>query len=347
MQMVFLYSIPQLASTFAMLLLVLCLIISYGVIEAWCGFSKKQKCLKLFAMLRHWLLLPIFVILVILTWIFSTLFIVGSTVASDMCIDSPNQRVEAVLIEYGDFTPGQQDARSIILSFLLYYVQGCPADSVPEDFLNQITDVLEVLQTEISFVEDSLADAGFFGVCGVDPASVLTDSVIDPVQDTVCQLAEALASVQDYFSCDNWRPLYTKVMYDAVCYDGNEGFYYIAVTQFCIVIFAMIMLTLRVAFTEIEVMGEGHDKTNVTDHADGLDAAAAVMADTPPQNENSDGLYAAAAVMANAPAENDVVVNGDGLDAVPAVVTYAPTQPKPAVTYYSVTRRKIPGRTSK
>ena len=43
-------------------------------------------------------------------------------------------------------------------------------------------------------------------------------------------------------------PLYRVVAYDAVCSNGTDGFYYVAITQFFIVAFAMIMVTLRFAF---------------------------------------------------------------------------------------------------
>jgi hypothetical protein len=43
-------------------------------------------------------------------------------------------------------------------------------------------------------------------------------------------------------------PLYRVVAYDAVCFNGTQGLYFVAITQFCIVAFAMIMVTLRFAF---------------------------------------------------------------------------------------------------
>jgi hypothetical protein len=43
-------------------------------------------------------------------------------------------------------------------------------------------------------------------------------------------------------------PVYRVVAYDAICFDGNEGLYYVSITQFCIVLFALIMVTLRIAF---------------------------------------------------------------------------------------------------
>ena len=148
------------ASTFAVLLSVLCVIISYGVIEAWFGCSKNRNCLlKLFKCLRHWLLLPIFIFLVIVCWIFCTVFIVGSTAAADMCVDSPDDRVAAMLVKYGDFqgdpalavnSNGDFDLRnvdsnSLILLFLLFIIQGCPDGESPQGFVESITQVLNLL----------------------------------------------------------------------------------------------------------------------------------------------------------------------------------------------------------
>jgi hypothetical protein len=39
----------------------------------------------------------------------------------------------------------------------------------------------------------------------------------------------------------------------AICYDGNEGLYWVGITQFVIVVFAMVILTLRVAFKESHI----------------------------------------------------------------------------------------------
>jgi hypothetical protein len=44
-------------------------------------------------------------------------------------------------------------------------------------------------------------------------------------------------------------PLYRFVAYDTVCFNGTEGLYFVSITQFCIVTFAMIMITLRFALT--------------------------------------------------------------------------------------------------
>lgn len=45
----------------------------------------------------------------------------------------------------------------------------------------------------------------------------------------------------------------SAVVYDAICYDATEAFHWIAVTMFIIVVLAMIMLTFRVAFMELDI----------------------------------------------------------------------------------------------
>ena len=266
------------ASSLAGLLLILCLFISYGIIEAWCGCSKNRKCVsKVFAILRNWLLLPIFILLVIISWLFSMVFIIGSTASADMCVDSPDERLERALVKYGDFSSSDV-TESIILAFLLFYIRGCPLGQVPQEFISEFDVVVATFLTAADFV-DNVIENGVLAEACPTAATALAGASTDMFQDTLCDLAEALVEVQNFFSCENWRPLYRIVVYQGVCYNGNEGFYYVAITQFCIVIFAMIMLTVRAAFTEI---GVEENNTEV----DGLDSAAAAMASAPPGNHD-------------------------------------------------------------
>jgi len=265
------------ASSFAGLLLILCIFISYGIIEAWCGCSKNRKCLsKVFAILRNWLMLPIFIFLVIISWLFSMVFIIGSTASADMCVDSPDERLERALVKYGDFSSDATE--SAILAFLIFYIRGCPLGEVPDAFLGEIDVVIASFQTAANFVDNVIENDVLATACPT-AATALAGASTDVFEGTLCNLAEALVEVQNFFSCENWRPLYRIVVYQGVCYNGNEGFYYVAITQFCIVIFAMIMLTVRAAFTEIGV------EENNTD-GDGLGSAAAAMASAPPANHD-------------------------------------------------------------
>jgi hypothetical protein len=235
------------ASVFAGLLLGLNLFVAYGVIIAWRKKSRTNFLRKVLALLRHWLLVPTFVFFVVMSWIFSMVFVIGSITSADFCVDSPDDRVATLLVKEGNFKG------SWVLELLLYYITGCSVDIVPMDLVDHIIQISGVFKALVALV-GQLASAAvdvFQEQCGTDPA--LYQAAATALEGRICNLGQTVVDVQNYFSCENWRPLYTIVTYNAVCYNSNEGFYYVTITQLCIVIFAMIMLTLRVAFYEVEV----------------------------------------------------------------------------------------------
>lgn len=96
-------------------------------------------------------------------------------------------------------------------------------------------------------------------VCGSNPDVIVNLAYL--VAASACSVATALLSVADLFTCRNIQSLYAIIAYKAICYDSNNGFSWIATTQFLIVFFSMIMLTLRVAFKEI---GDELDEKQIT-----------------------------------------------------------------------------------
>ena len=254
-----------------------------------------------------------FILFVVISWVFSMVFIIGSTAAADLCVDSPDDRVAAMVIRYGDFqgvrpmsnSTGTFDIRnvdgdSLILLFLLYYIEGCPVDSAPQDLIDSLTRVLTVLDKSVDLVANVVNDPDLPAICGNSTANLLTSNDTSVFQNTLCSVGEALVELQTYFSCDNWRPLYVLVMYDAVCYNANDGFYFVGITQFLIVVFAMIMLTCRVAFTEVDF--DKDEDGNDNRELEGLDNAAAAMAASRAPNDNG-------ARMENAPIDDDEQIN--------------------------------------
>lgn len=75
------------ATGFAILLAALSLLIIYGVISAW--RQEQKHCLTSFV--RGWLIVPLFTFLVVMSWIFSMLFVIGSLSTADACYNSPDQ----------------------------------------------------------------------------------------------------------------------------------------------------------------------------------------------------------------------------------------------------------------
>lgn len=68
-------------------------------------------------------------------------------------------------------------------------------------------------------------------------------------QEAACDLSSSLADTIVFFQCNNWFPLYEQGVYKTLCYSGTTAITWIASTQIVIVVFAAIMLTFRVAFT--------------------------------------------------------------------------------------------------
>lgn len=234
------------AAVFGGLLALLNIIICYGVILAWRD-KLTGNCWRTFiGGIRHWFVLPIFVFTVLICFVFSMVFVIGSVGIADTCVDSPDGRLVKLL------DANENLFSTVMFKFVLYYVGGCKEVDVPLDIQVQIGILLRLL-TKLSDVvvrlegEDSQT---FQDVCGRDP--IVFAALAKALSKSVCSVTETLGDVQTYFSCDNWHPLYEKTMYESVCYDGNEGFEWVATTQFLIVLFAFIMLTLRVGFVEIE-----------------------------------------------------------------------------------------------
>lgn len=76
-------------------------------------------------------------------------------------------------------------------------------------------------------------------------------------QEAACDLSSSLAETVVFFQCNNWFPLYDQGVHNFLCYSGTTAIVWIASTQIVIVVFAAIMLTFRVAFTNLHSEEEG------------------------------------------------------------------------------------------
>jgi hypothetical protein len=97
----------QVARAFGLILAFLCYIIIHGVVFR---MSRATKWLK------HWILVPSFVVLVVLCFAFSLVFIIGSTSLADLCVDSPDTRL---LVLLGRF---RESFSLLVYSFMVFYI---------------------------------------------------------------------------------------------------------------------------------------------------------------------------------------------------------------------------------
>jgi hypothetical protein len=127
------------------------------------------------------------------------------------------------------------------------------------------------LEEQIRFVLETIA--GLEGliassdkiqeVCGLqEPPKVIL--IAEITSEQLCVFADLLADLRQYFECRNWYPLYTTTVYDAMCYSGTDGFAWVSITQMLIVFMAMIIVTARVAFYEIEISDVANEDNEIS-----------------------------------------------------------------------------------
>jgi hypothetical protein len=81
---------------------------------------------------RSFVLVPLWLLLIVLGWVFTCLFVVSVIGMADACIDSPDAILLAILERNQEkFTGGGSD--SVIYDFLHYYLQGCPVETAPQE----------------------------------------------------------------------------------------------------------------------------------------------------------------------------------------------------------------------
>lgn len=107
-------------------------------------------------------------------------------------------------------------------------------------YLKQTIQAIDLLSSEAGTVASQ---------CGTNPDTLQAALLV--LESQVCTVASSIYDLIDFFTCENFNTLYATVAYNAICYNGNTGFVWIAFTQFMIILCAMIMLTLRVAFYEL------------------------------------------------------------------------------------------------
>jgi len=228
------------AYVFSVVEALLAIVVCYGIILVWKGEIKQVRFHCMRRCMRSWLLVPSFAVFTFLSFLFTLVFVIGSIAASDFCVDSPDPRVTLVIQESQQFF-----SSDFIYGLSLFYVNGCPTGDVPP-LLEVLSDSITLLAetvVNLSLALDKLDSDEYQQFCDAD-----TSVLVYSAEAAACLLAATMAEIETYFSCANWRPLYESVIYTAVCYEGSEGLYFVSITQFMVVIFAMVMLTLRASF---------------------------------------------------------------------------------------------------
>lgn len=244
-------------------------------------------------------LVPMLAVFALISWVFAMVYIMGSAANADTCVETPDHVARAVLQHELGVKGNDQ---SLVLDFMIYYVDGCPREEFPMDLITRTEGIVDIVENIFSFpelfseyVEGFLDDgnvfvqgiisayAGFAGyverfgsfdnftvpnVCGTDFSFLR--NITEQFQVLSCDLSDFLTELIVFFDCGNWRMLYEHLFYDTVCLQGNEGLHKASVSQFVIALLTMTILTFRAAYTDRSIMIE---KRSETDEDFEMDAA--------------------------------------------------------------------------
>jgi len=119
---------------------------------------------------------------------------------------------------------------------------------VHEAFFQEAQAILQEINDAILSMTDGVSK-----FCGTTDPNLFAD-IISTSVTYLCGVIGLLVDVGKAFQCSTWMPLYYNTVYNALCYNGIDGVWSIAATQFTTVLMACIILTFRAVFFDLEII---------------------------------------------------------------------------------------------
>ena len=220
-------------------ILALCLMIE--VIMAWRG-RKMRNCFV--SCMKNAVILPIFFLFILLSWLFASLFQLVAIGGSDFCV-KPDATIEFVLKKY------VEDRMSpVLFAYLTYYLR-CQTDVNPTEIIAEAAPLWDGIGAVHTFIEyaESNADA-VNSVCSGSGQTI--QSLASVLHSSLHAFNGLLVVALNLLDCATFNPIYVSALHEGLCANGASGLAWLFSTLLCMGIFSMIMITLRAARSETE-----------------------------------------------------------------------------------------------
>lgn len=220
-------------------ILALCLMIE--VVMAWRG-RKMRNCFV--SCMKNAVILPIFFLFILLSWLFASLFQLVAIGGSDFCVN-PDTTIEFVLNKY------VEDRMSpVLFAYLTYYLR-CQADVNPTEIIAEAAPLWDGIGAVHNFIEyvETNADA-VNGVCSGSGQTI--QNLASILHSSLHAFNGLLVVALNLLDCATFNPIYTSALHQGMCINGASGLAWLFSTLLCMGIFSMIMITLRAARSETE-----------------------------------------------------------------------------------------------
>jgi hypothetical protein len=152
--------------------------------------------------IRSWLVLPLLILLTMLSWLFSMVFVAGSIGTSDMCVNSPDGPMLTIL----DNIQESLDS-SLVPLFLAYYVRGCPSPLMAENGADPAIfeldrrvgvlsrSVLPAIEGLVNGISNTQTSLEMEAICGAESNYLVPFlAITKTLQAQFCVLTETLVS---------------------------------------------------------------------------------------------------------------------------------------------------------
>jgi hypothetical protein len=100
---------------YSLVLVVVSVAIMFGVLLAW-----YNELPRLFDYFRSNVIIPLFMVMLVFSWIFFTVFVIGGMALADTCVDSPN----GIILNALNNLRREDHISSVIAEFLIHYISG-------------------------------------------------------------------------------------------------------------------------------------------------------------------------------------------------------------------------------
>ena len=215
------------------------------------GMKQKQSSFPYgLAWFRSNMLFPLLFIFLVIAFLSSMVFIIGSTASGDFCNDSPNAKISAFLDQ---LNPRNGDVYELMKT----YVNGCTANDLVKDRLLKMSTFLAPA-TRFSNEANLLPQDSIVLIEEMCGAPLTTVQFLSKSLDrSMCVLTSSLQDLAtDTFACEDWYLLYEQAAYESICYTSISGFIWAASCQFVILVAVFLLWTCRAGLFPVLEVGE-------------------------------------------------------------------------------------------
>lgn len=164
-------------------------------------------------------------------------------VGSDFC-STPDESVISLITGFqGKLSP-------FVSTLMVYYVTGCLPERQPltlATLSSAVSSVGGVLHSQLLTVAHFTQETGLAEQCGGEAGPSKLVALLDLTDMAIHGMYDILFGLRDILQCNNFNPIYTTLVYDAMCNNAVTGLSWIFFTSFFVATFSLSMVTLRAA----------------------------------------------------------------------------------------------------